>query len=230
VIVKICGTTSEDDALLAVAMGAEMVGFIFAPSPRQIAPQKASDIAKRMPREIIPVGVFRDEAPQRVVEIAQRSGMGAVQLHGHETAAQTRWIRERVPIVIKAFAAGDERVAHAADYGADVVLLDAPSPGSGKVFDWALAAEVPTGQAFMIAGGLTPDNVAGAVVRTRPWGVDVVSGVERSPGAKDPAKLRAFVAAAKAADPRRGDPGAVYRDERSATGGSSMPYDWEDEP
>ncbi|MHB8506724.1 MAG: phosphoribosylanthranilate isomerase, partial [Acidimicrobiales bacterium] len=146
-IVKVCGTTNEDDALLSVALGADMLGFIFAPSPRQIAPQVASDIAKRLPAdEVVPVGVFRDELPQRVVDIALRSGMRAVQLHGDETPEQTRWIRARVPMVIKVFAAGDRRVARAREYGADVLMLDAPSPGSGRVFDWALAAEVPSGR------------------------------------------------------------------------------------
>ncbi|MDA8284147.1 MAG: phosphoribosylanthranilate isomerase [Actinomycetota bacterium] len=220
-IVKIEGITNEDDALLSVALGADMVGFVFAPSPRQVAPQVAADIAKRLPTdEVIAVGVFRDEHPKRVVEVALRAGMRGVQLHGEETPDQTRWIRERIPFVIKAFAAGDGRVARAADYGADVVLLDAPSPGSGRVFDWALAAEVPSGRRFMLAGGLTPDNVAGAIVRTRCWGVDVASGVERSPGVKDPVKLRSFIAAAKAAAPEPAEDAADPDD---------GPYDWEAE-
>jgi phosphoribosylanthranilate isomerase len=215
--VKICGTTSEDDALLAVAMGADAIGFIFAPSPRQIAPQIAADIVKRLPLEIITVGVFRDEAPERVVDVAMGAGLKAVQLHGRETATQAKWIRQRMPMVIQAFAAGDPRVRDAADYAADAVLLDAPHPGSGQVFDWAFAGEVPDGQRLIIAGGLTPDNVAAAVVRTQPWGVDVASGVEKAPGYKDPVKLRSFIAAARAAESAR------Y--ESDDTG----PYDWEDE-
>jgi phosphoribosylanthranilate isomerase len=199
--VKICGTTSEDDALLAVAMGADAVGFIFAPSPRQIAPQVAADIAKRLPPEIVTIGVFRDEVPSRVVEIIQASGLRGAQLHGHESAADARWIRTRLPMVIKAFAAGDARVASAASFGVDAVLLDAPNPGSGRVFDWAFAAEVPESQRLMIAGGLHPGNVADAIAATHPWGVDAVSGVERRPGEKDPVKVREFVAAAKAAMP-----------------------------
>src|ERR1700730_5075549 len=109
--VKICGTTSEEDALLAVAMGADAVGFIFAPSKRQIAPSIARDIAKRLPPEILTVGAFRDEAPQRVVDTIRFSGLKAVQLHGREPPEQARWIRERVPFVIQAFAAGDRMVA-----------------------------------------------------------------------------------------------------------------------
>lgn len=217
--VKVCGTTSEEDALLAVALGADAVGFVFAPSPRQVAHQVAADIAKRLPPEIVTVGVFRDEAPSRVVRIAQDAGLKAVQLHGHETPEDARWIRRRVPMLIQAFAAGDERVRRVADYGADVVLLDAPHPGSGQVFDWAFAAEVPDGQRLVIAGGLTAGNVAAAVARTRPWGVDVVSGVERSPGHKDPAKLREFIAAVRAAEA----PG------ESSAGTEPGPYDWQED-
>jgi phosphoribosylanthranilate isomerase len=223
VIVKICGTTSEDDALLAVAMGADMVGFIFAPSPRQIALQKAADIVKRLPAEIVSVGVFRNEAPQRVVDMAQHAGMRAVQLHGNESAEQTRWIRARIPFVIKAFAAGDHRVELAADYHADALLLDAPQPGSGRLFDWALAARVPPHQPMMIAGGLTPDNVAAAIASTHPWGVDVVSGVERAPGVKDPTKLRTFVANVRAAAPDTDD---TWEGSVLAAPGV---YDWEEE-
>lgn len=197
--VKICGTTSEADALLAVALGADAVGFVFAPSPRQIAPGVASDIAKRLPPEVLTVGVFRDEAPARVVEIVNTVGLRAAQLHGHETADQARWVRERVPFVIQAFPAGAPAVARAGEYGVDVVMLDAPRPGSGQVFDWALA-EVPDGLRLMLAGGLTAGNVAEAIARVHPWGVDVVTGVEKSPGVKDPISLRAFIAAAKATE------------------------------
>ncbi len=218
--VKICGTTSEDDALLAVALGADAVGFVFAPSPRQIAPQVAADIVKRLPSEVVTVGVFRDAAPQRVLDIAQLAGLRAVQLHGREPAEDSRWLRSRVPMVIKAFPAGDAHVRAAADYQADAILLDAPNPGSGQVFDWALAGEVPAGQRLLIAGGLTVDNVAAAIAQAHPWGVDVVSGVERKPGSKDPIKLREFIAAARAAGDASGDSGEW--------GAGEGPYDWEE--
>ena len=197
--VKICGTTSEADALLAVAMGADAVGFVFAPSPRQISPGVASDIAKRLPPEVMTVGVFRDESPARVVEIVNGVGLKAAQLHGHETAEQAQWVRQRVPFLIQAFPAGAAALAKVADYGADVVLIDAPSPGSGQIFDWQLA-EVPDGVRLMLAGGLTPANVVEAISHVRPWGVDVVTGVERVPGAKDAVKVRAFVAAARSTE------------------------------
>jgi phosphoribosylanthranilate isomerase len=214
--VKICGTTSEEDALLAVAMGADAVGFIFAPSTRQIAPALAGDIAKRLPPEVLTVGVFRNQSPQRVVEVMEQTGLRAAQLHGHETAEQTTWVRRRVRTVIKVFSAGDRAVADAASYGADVVMLDAATPGSGQVFDWSLA-EVPAGQRLLLAGGLGPDNVAEAIAQTNPWGVDAISKLESAPGKKDPRKLRAFIAAAKAA----------ARPEYQGEG--SGPYDWQED-
>lgn len=212
--VKICGITSEEDALLAVAMGADAVGFVFAPSTRQLAPGRAADIVKRLPPEILTVGVFRDEAPQRVVDVVQGAGLHAAQLHGHESVETTRYVRERLRGVIKAFPGGDPELANAAAYGADVVLLDSVSPGSGRVFDWSLAEEAPVDTRLMLAGGLHPDNVAEAIRRVRPWGVDVSSGVEASPGVKDPVLLRAFVNAARAAQPA---------DHRTA---HDPPFDW----
>ena len=224
-IVKICGTTSEDDALLAVAMGANAVGFIFAPSPRQVSPQRVADIVKRLPRDdVLTVGVFRDDAPRRVVEVVYAAGLHAAQLHGHESPDEVHWVRERVPMVIKAFPAGDVRVPRAADFGADVVLLDAPNPGSGRVFDWALVGDVPEGQRLMIAGGLHPGNVAAAVTRARPWGVDVTSGVEVSPGLKDPMKVKAFVEAARHAEAE-----VKLGRAKVAETGSIGPYDWADD-
>ena len=215
--VKVCGTTSEEDALLAVAMGADAVGFVFAPSPRQIAPSVARDIIKRLPPEVVTIGVFRDETPERVVEIVNSAGLKGAQLHGHEAAKQSQWIRRRVAMVIKAFTAGDPAVRDALDWGADVVLLDAPSPGTGQVFDWRLAEGVPDGCRLMLAGGLNPDNVAEAIARVHPWGVDAVSGLEASPGHKDARLVRAFVANAKAAAT------PVYEGQREA------PYDWQED-
>jgi phosphoribosylanthranilate isomerase len=225
-LIKICGTTSEDDALLAVAMGANAIGFVFAPSPRQISPQRVADIVKRLPREeILTVGVFRDDAPRRVVEVVYSAGLQAAQLHGRETPDDTIWVRERIPMVIKAFPAGDPRVARAGDYGADAILLDAANPGSGQVFDWALAGDLPEGQKLVIAGGLDARNVGAAISKVKPWGVDVTSGVEASPGVKDPMKVKAFVAAAKRAEADLADATATL-----SQGSLDGPYDWaEDE-
>ncbi len=221
--VKICGVTSEADALLCVSLGADAVGFIFAPSSRQISAQLAGDIAKRLPPEILTVGVFRDEAPQRVVEKVQRAGLGAAQLHGHESAQETAWVRARLPLVIKAFPAGDRTISRFTEFGADYLLIDGASPGSGEVFDWRLAEGVADPTRFIVSGGLRPENVAQAVAHLHPFGVDVSTGVEVSPGRKDPLKLRDFIVNARAAA-RDVD----ARDPLDAAPGDGEPYDWRD--
>jgi phosphoribosylanthranilate isomerase len=212
--VKIEGITTEDDALLAVAMGADALGFVFAPSKRQVTVTVAADIVKRLPNDVLTIGVFRDETPQRVVETVHRAGLNGAQLHGHESREDTWWVGERIPFVIKAFVAGDRGVADAGGYRSSAILLDAPSPGSGKVFDWRLADGVSDKSRLIIAGGLDPDNVAAAIEATRPWGVDVATGVESSPGRKDPRKLRAFIANARTAferfAPSSGDAEGLY--------------------
>ena len=215
--VKICGITNEDDGLLAVALGADAIGFMFAPSSRQLQPVRARDIARRLPPEVLTVGVFRDESRQRVVEIVNQVGLKCAQLHGHESATDTRWVREHVPFVIKAFVAGDPRLDQFDDYGADVALIDSQTPGSGRVFDWSLAEGAPQHRRVLLAGGLTPENVQAAVRRVRPWGVDVSTGVEREPGRKDPIKMREFIERAKSAEKQ------PYR------GAADEPYDWEDD-
>jgi phosphoribosylanthranilate isomerase len=222
VFVKICGVTSEEDALLAVAMDADAVGFNFVSgSPRQIAPQAARDIARRLPAEVLTVGIFRDEAPERVVSIVNEAGLRGAQLHGRESIEATRFVAARVPFVIKAFRADDPALERADEYGAQVVMLDGARPGSGETWDWDLADAVPPGSRVLLAGGLSPENVADAVQAVRPWGVDVASGVERvggSPGGrKDPRKVRLFVANARAAAPE------------PVPGPDAFPYDWIDD-
>jgi phosphoribosylanthranilate isomerase len=215
--VKICGITSEDDALLAVAMGADALGFIFAPSSRQVTPSQVFDITRRLPSEVLTVGVFRDELPARVIDVADRAGVNAVQLHGRETPEQAREIAKVIHRVYKAFPAGSPMVQRAAEYPSDMVLVDSATPGSGEVFDWSLVEAVPAGLKVILAGGLTPQNVGVAIATVQPWGVDVVTGVESAPGRKDPRKLRAFIEAARAASPE------PYR------GPDELPYDWQDE-
>ncbi len=215
--VKICGITNEEDALLAVALGADAVGFIFAPSPRQIAALGVRDIVRRLPPEILTVGVFRDDLPERVIDQCHTAGLRAAQLHGHESPETCQMVRRQVGYVIQVFAAGSDDLARADQWGADVVMVDAPTPGSGLVFDWGLVDAAPADCRILLAGGLTPANVATAIARVKPWGVDVSSGVERRPGRKDPVKLKAFIDAARAA--RR----------ETYVGPDELPYDWEDE-
>ncbi len=228
---KICGTTSEEDALLAVALGADAVGFVFAPSPRQIAIDRARDIARRLPGNVLSVGVFRNETPARVVQITARASLGAAQLHGHESAQDTAWVAARVPVTIKAFPAGHEGLNNLHDYNVGMVLLDSPGPGSGEVFDWSLAEGAPlAGHRLLLAGGLSPDNVTEAIHRVRPWGVDVVTGVESRPGRKDPVRLRSFIETAKQAGTKLAKEKKTARSPGGASANSEQPerpYDWE---
>jgi phosphoribosylanthranilate isomerase len=216
--VKICGITSEEDALLAIAMGADAVGFVFAPSSRQVASGLVRDIVRRLPPEVLTVGVFRDESPQRVVDIVNSIGLRAAQLHGHETVEQTILVRSKVPFVIKGFPAGDPALDRADDFKADAILIDSHAPGSGEMFDWSLAEGAPINRRVILAGGLTPDNVAEAIDRVKPWGVDVSTGVENGPGRKDARLVRDFVRNAKAAAPHR------YRGDED-----ERPFDWEED-
>ncbi|MCQ3813516.1 MAG: phosphoribosylanthranilate isomerase [Acidimicrobiia bacterium] len=220
--IKVCGITSEQDALLAAALGADAVGFVFAPSSRQVAVDRVRDIARRLPAEVLTVGVFRNEVPDRVVHIMHRAGLGAAQLHGNETPEQSQEIQKRVPRLIKAFASSDQRLAKVSDYHADVALIDSPQPGSGQAFDWNLIENMPlSGVRVLLAGGLDADNVSRAIHKTAPWGVDVSSGVERLPGSKDPVKMRRFIDAA-----RRAFIEVRLRDRIEV---SELPYNWKDD-
>jgi phosphoribosylanthranilate isomerase len=225
VFVKICGITNEDDALLATALDADALGFVFAPSPRRVDPETVRDIVRRLPREVHTIGVFRDERPERIVEIVGRAGLRGVQLHGDEPASEVKWIRERVQFVIQAFAAGDPALRTAGKSAADIILVDSPDPGSGKVFDWRLAEGAPPGKRILLAGGLTPENVGDAIRLVRPWGVDVSSGVERRAGRKDPGKLRRFVIEARETAADVDDRPIDLTDDEVA--GVTRPWDWQ---
>ncbi len=154
-------------------------------------------------------------------------GLRGAQLHGDETAEDTRWVAERVAFTIKAFPVGHRNIARIDDYGAKAVLVDALSPGSGEVFDWRLAEGVVDPARLIVSGGLRADNVADAIGHLHPFGVDVSSGVESEPGRKDPRKVRAFVMAARAAA------GETVEDEAGVDDDSDefeAPFDWEEDP
>ena len=223
--VKVCGVTTEEDALLAIAMGADAIGFIFAPSPRQVIAANVAKITSRLPPEIMTVGVFRDEHPERVVEVVFDAGLRAAQLHGHENAEAVGFVASHIRYVIKAYAATSPELSGAGSLPVEAILVDGPSPGSGRVFDWRLAEGLPRTRKIILAGGLSAENVAEAIRRVRPWGVDASTSLESSPGHKDPTKVRAFIKAARAAAPDDG------RDDDSAAFGAPLAgfYDWEDD-
>ncbi len=208
--VKICGITRLEEALAAVEAGADALGFMFYPaSPRQIEPAAAAAICRALPPWVHRVGVFVDVPEAHIRELVQRCGLSALQLHGRESPAFCR--RFEWP-VIKAFRVrGPESLAELTDYDTAAWLLDSYVPGqlggTGAGFNWDLAARaVRLGRPVILAGGLTPANVAAAVRQVRPYGVDVSSGVERAPRVKDPELMRAFVAAVRAAAREPGAP------------------------
>jgi phosphoribosylanthranilate isomerase len=191
-IVKICGITVAEDAEAAVKAGAGAIGFVFWPgSPRFIDPYRARAIAATLPPFVTTVGVFVNQPIEYVTGVASLVRLGAVQLHGDETIEYAAALSRPV---VKAMALGDERVT---TWPADtMVLLDVHDPvrrgGTGRTIDWTAAATVAAERRILLAGGLTPDNVAEAIARVRPFGIDVSSGVERAPGVKDHQRLLAL--------------------------------------
>jgi len=200
--IKICGITNLEDALLAAELGADALGFIFyPPSPRSVAADAARAIIAQLPPFVTTVGVFVDEEAATVKELAVGVGLDWLQLHGRETPEYCRSLGRRV---IKAFRIQDEKsLAGLAAYrgAAQAFLLDTYKKGqvggTGETFDWDLAREARKYGPVILAGGLTPENVAQAMAAAQPQAVDVASGVEAAPGRKDPEKLRAFFAAVK---------------------------------
>ena len=221
--VKICGVTAPDDALLTAGLGADAVGLNFVPSSvRLITSSVAMDIVRRLPPEVLAVGVFRNERRERVVQLANEIGLRVVQLHGEEPPEDVAWIGERVPNVIRALPAAALARYDLDGCGPVRLMVDAPEPGSGKPFDWERLAADPPDRRFVLAGGLDADNVADAIRLLRPWGVDVASGVESRPGVKDPVKMQRFIAAARSV--------ALSDDRDEPTDGSlfDQPFDWEE--
>jgi phosphoribosylanthranilate isomerase len=192
--VKICGITRREDALLAADLGASAIGFVFWPrSARFIDPLEARAIARALPPFVVPVGVFVDQPESRVREIASLVGLGAVQLHGQETPDACLGFPRRV---IKALSPMPS-VEASRDWPEEIAILldggDARRPGgTGQTIDWTAAAAWAAARPIILAGGLRPENVGEAVARVRPAAVDVSSGVERSPGIKDPGRMTAL--------------------------------------
>jgi phosphoribosylanthranilate isomerase len=195
VIAKVCGITRAEDAQLAAALGATALGFIFWPSsPRAISPERARHIVSELPTSIVAVGVFVNASRDEIERVAAEVGLGAVQLHGSESPELARQLTRPVIKALPLHLAADDEVLSA--WRGTTVLLDADDPvrrgGTGKVVDWDRAAAIARRHEVMLAGGLTPANVVEAIARVQPAGIDVSSGVEVSPGVKDPDKLRAF--------------------------------------
>ncbi len=226
---KICANTNIEDALLAVDLGADALGFVFAQSRRQVTPEEVCEIAKRLPARVEKVGIFATDDPEQIEGAAHMAGLTAIQVHGPFSSTLVHRLKEERPAlkIIQTMAYELEpanREDHDARFEAALrlvfsepkvwaVLLDAAKSGSsgglGLSFDWERVGKIVqrTRAAFgeaaphvMLAGGLNPENVAQAIAKLQPWGVDVASGVEAVAGKKDPQKLRAFLKSAKSAN------------------------------
>jgi phosphoribosylanthranilate isomerase len=196
--VKICGITNPDDAWLATEMGVDALGFIFAESPRRIDPVKAKTIIRSLPPLVKTVGVFVNEEPARIKEIISFCGLDLIQLHGVESPEISR---DLMPYSIKAFRIQNERdIKNIKRYRGVVraILLDTfqkgKAGGTGMTFDWSLAVKAKeTGIPLILAGGLGPENIQGAITIVKPYAVDINSGIEEQPGKKDPLLMKQLI-------------------------------------
>jgi phosphoribosylanthranilate isomerase len=200
--VKICGITDRDDALHAAACGADALGFVFyAASSRCVVPEQARAIIAALPPFVTRVGLFVNENPERIRALVAACGLDAVQLHGDELPTDCLLPPCRVIKGVRPADAGD--LPALADYPVTALLVDAAVPGqfggTGQRADWGLARQLATRHRVILAGGLTPENVGAAVRQVRPYGIDVASGVEISPGRKDPDKVARFIRMAREA-------------------------------
>jgi phosphoribosylanthranilate isomerase len=198
--VKICGITNLEDALMAVEAGADALGFVFfRGSPRCISPEQAAAIIRRLPPFVQTVGLFVNEEPATVNSVADQCSLDLVQLHGEESPDYCAAVNRRI---IKAFRVKDaSTLDDLANYRVAACLLDAWSPaahgGTGTTFNWEIAARAAASRSIILAGGLTPENVAGAVATVNPYAVDVSSGVESAPGKKDAGLVSSFIRASR---------------------------------
>ena len=209
--VKICGNTSLNDALLAADAGADAVGFVFAPSPRRVTREQVEAIVPQLPAALERIGVFVGASFDEISSTVESCSLTGVQLHFDAAPELSAKLRSRFGQALRILRVvhfeSEGTASHLDDPNADAILVDSHTAsavgGTGVAFDWAAARQTlfqnAKEQRVIAAGGLTSANVAEAIATLRPWGVDVVSGVEAAPGRKDPAKVRAFIANARAA-------------------------------
>ena len=207
-LIKICGITSLEDALIAVDAGADALGFNFyRPSSRYIEPHAAREIIEELPDTILPVGVFVNESSEGVQAIAHDAGLRALQLHGDESPGYCLELNDW--FVIKAFAVkeGFDETA-TTPYQVNAIMLDAShnklKGGTGQVIDWSTARRIrDQGKPMFLAGGLSPENVAAAIRKVEPYAVDSCSALESSPGKKDHSRVSAFVKVVRSLNSQR---------------------------
>jgi len=200
--VKICGLSTPESVDQAVAHGADAVGFVFAESVRKVTPELARELVNRVPNTVETVGVFREQPIDEVIAIARAAGVATIQFHGREPFADLRRAQHEGFRALRAFGV-DEFLALSevdrAAWAGERILVDAVEPGGGATFDPQLIEHGAPSGWWLLAGGLTPENVADLIARLRPSGVDVSSGVERQRGVKSLERIAAFLAAARSA-------------------------------
>jgi phosphoribosylanthranilate isomerase len=202
--IKICGITNLRDAYIAVECGADAIGFIFYPkSLRYVVPEKAKEIIQKLPHKIIQVGVFINQELEEVKEIAKLCGLNLIQLHGDETPEYCDHFQ--TSSLIKAVSLrAEEDIQKLKDYSVRAILVDAREPGhyggTGKNSDWSLAKKVKETYPLILAGGLNEENIRKAIETVKPQAVDINSGVEISPGKKDPQKIKEIIAIVRETD------------------------------
>jgi phosphoribosylanthranilate isomerase len=204
--IKICGITNIEDALNVASLGADALGFIFAPSSRRVEPDVAKKIILALPKTLLKIGVFVNEAPEEVQRVAKYCSLNALQFHGEESPEYCK--RFYHPIIkairIKSF----ESLKEMEKYPDCLILLDTFSPtqagGTGNPFPWEVALKAKEEKEFILSGGLKPENIEEAIKKVRPWGVDVCSGVEAIPKKKDLLKMANFVKEVRKADENTG--------------------------
>jgi phosphoribosylanthranilate isomerase len=197
--IKICGITSEEAARSAFEAGVDHLGLIFCPSPRRVSEERAAALTRAVPAAW--VGVFAHASPQEVARTARGLGLAAIQLHGRESPAECRAVRELAGIPVWKAISGEEDAQAGYEAAVDALLLDAGDGGSGRALDWAAVGErFPASRRIVplfLAGGLSPGNVGQAIEEARPDGVDASSRLETSPGVKDPRLVTEFVRRAR---------------------------------
>jgi phosphoribosylanthranilate isomerase len=196
--IKICGITTLEDARCATQAGADAIGLIFASSPRQLSLRQAVDLTEATRGSILRVGVFRDSSTRFVCDAVDATGVEVVQVHGTLSDELLGELRDRRVAVIKALSVTSDELVSFDEHCVDAVLIDGPRPGSGVAHTWNDVAQRFFQRPLIAAGGLTPANVAEVLAMTGAWGADVASGVEASPGRKDPLRVRDFVQNASA--------------------------------
>lgn len=203
--IKICGITNSQDALMAVSLGADALGFVFSKSPRQVTPEEADKIIRLVPPFVNCVGVFANESRRRILEVLDSCALDSIQLHGDETPLFCLELKEFNKTVLKAIRVRDaSSLENLEEYPVDGFYFDTYSNetlgGTGKTFNWELIEGKVFKKPIILSGGLLAENVTQAIQRLHPYGVDASSRLEKEPGKKDPIKMRAFIEAVKKTD------------------------------